>query len=154
MISTEVLIAISGASTGAIVGAISTLAVQEYRERRRRERRRKNIQRSLHSEIKQGVEIIGDYKNAGAATGGLIPTASYEAVSDEIGLLKPEQAKKVIEYYTQAKHFNGIGSKIESIPRDEFNGMTEPVEVSEWKRARTETIDLGEEAVNILPIEK
>lgn len=154
MISSEAFIAISSVSIGAIVGSLSTLVVQEYREKRKRDRRRDNIRGSLYAEINQGVEILEDYKNPGAATGQFLPTTTYETVSDEIGLLESGESKKVIRYYAQANHLNGIGSKIESIPRDEFTGVTEPVEVSKWQKARRDTLKWGEEVVDTLSLEK
>lgn len=133
----------------AFSGAIATFIIQEVRAIRQRKRRLSNIRRSLAAEIEEGEQILYEIQNPNAASGDILPSATYEAVSDEIGLLTPSEAGPVIRFYSRVKEMNSLGRKIDSLPRedvDETTGISHHIVVDCWRRARSKTLSAADTA--------
>lgn len=142
-----VLTELSTIVASALFGAFSTLIVQEYRAKKQQEKRISTMKRSLYAEIRENNKILEEVENPNAASGSLLSLTTYQSVSDEIGLLPPENAEAIIRYYNRANEINSLGGKIESIPSDELSGgMTHHVILDSWRRARTKAISAANHA--------
>jgi len=147
MATTEILVAISSA----LIGVVGTLIAQEYRAKRRKDQRINTIRTSIYSEIKENDEILNEIENPNGASGSILSISTYEAVSDEVGLLDPPESKAVIRYYNRVNQINSLGDKIQGIPQDELrDSMTHHIVLDTWRKARRRALSNADTALEVL----